>query len=465
MAATTSRAARRASRLALALVVVAVSALDGCAGYPYLVGRSKCGDDAHPTRGEGDHPSIDPSGASTISVENYWSSYDGSSETQAWERWENATKRLMPASWDVGETYKPSGRFTLLVDLTEVVREESGWMVLVTCSDGVFEDIDMHEEHIEGNGGSASALRCDGKRLNPSLRTNKHKLIWRAPSGLSDVKIRVTAAAHSNGRFYQKSVVLRADATLQTPLERNSTHEEPSHDEETLVSDSKKVPSVEAQNLAFAVHGAMMFAGIWMLMPAAVGWSRFGRPGPNDKPSATWLAWHKWLMTGAVVAVVIAALVAYVEISKTGGEHYDCPHSQLGLFLVVVIASQPLGGVLRPATPPAGGVKSTARRTWEIAHKGLGYIILLLGCVAVLTGIDELAERGGDDAAFFHASLFVVYASVAVAVFFHLTRHHRARTNHTARTAFIELSSVDHDDDVESDAAPLRAVHKHPIPS
>ena len=55
-------------------------------------------------------------------------------------------------------------------------------MVLLTTSEGRFEDVSMHEDHVDGNDGSSSALRCGGKRVNPSLRTNKHKLIWWAPA-------------------------------------------------------------------------------------------------------------------------------------------------------------------------------------------------------------------------------------------------------------------------------------------
>ena len=201
-----------------------------------------------------------------------------------------------------------------------------------------------------------------------------------------------------------------------------------------------------------------MFAGFWMLMPSAVGWSRFGRPGPGDKPSATWLTWHKWLMTSGALIVAIAALVAFAEISEMGAEHYDSPHGQLGLLLVIAASVQPLGGFLRPANAPAGEEKTRARRLWETAHRGLGYGILFLAFIAVLTGIDELSDRDDDVDGFFHSTLFVAYVVVGASVFAFLERARRARET-SPRAAFVELSAVPLDDpEDEFDDVPLRPV-------
>ena len=294
-------------------------------------------------------------------------------------------------------------------------------MVLLTTSEGRFEDVSMHEDHVSGNEGSSSALRCGGKRVNPSLRTNKHKLIWWAPArGTGDVVIRATTASAASSALYQGTFTVRENAGLRPPSASgaNASDVAPAHDNTTEVGDSSVASEDEARQVrAFVVHGGMMFTGIWMLMPGAVGWSRFGRPGPNDKPSAAWLSWHKWLMLAAVALVVIAAGISYAEISEIGATHYDCAHGKVGLAIVVVACLQPVGGFLRPPNPPEGELKSQARRAWERAHRAVGVLIFILSFFAVLSGIDELSERDESVAARFHSVLFVLYVLVLFAVF------------------------------------------------
>ena len=93
-------------------------------------------------------------------------------------------------------------------------------MVLVTADGGRFEDVDMHEEHIE-NGGRGSATARGGALASIAGRceTNKHKLIWYSPEGTDDVKLRVTTASAGSHPFYQASVTLRANARLTPPSE------------------------------------------------------------------------------------------------------------------------------------------------------------------------------------------------------------------------------------------------------
>ena len=444
----------RARALACALGTLALVSRGDA--YPYLSYRHACGDAAHPTHSEDGHPGVSALGALGIDIALYWSAYDGSNETQAWETWANATTRLMPESWRAGEAYAPGGRLTVVVDGSGLDSSGVGYMVLLTTDGGVFEDVTMHEDHVEGNGGSVSALLCDGRRLNPTLMTNKHKFIWRAPAD-GPVKMRVTMASGEDSWFHQHEVTFRADPTLQPPSARNITHAAPTHDNSTVVGDSSiRRPTLESQNLAFAAHGAMMFAGFWMLMPAAVGWSRFGRPGPGDKQSATWLTWHKWLMTSGALIVAIAALVAFAAISEMGAEHYDCAHGQLGLLLVIAATLQPLGGFLRPANAPAGEEKTRARTLWETAHRALGYGILALAFIAVLTGIDELSDRDDDVDGFFHSTLFVAYVAVGASAFAFLERARRSRET-LPRAAFVELSTMASDDpEDEFDDVPLR---------
>lgn len=455
--------ARTRAAAARAALVVACAALRAtpARGYPYYNPRA-CGDAAHPTGWAGDHPYAGDDAGVSFSL--FWSAHDGSNETQAWELWDNSTRRLMPSSWATsatGDEYKPEARLTLVVDTSAIAAGGGVGMVLLTTSEGRFEDVSMHEAHVSENGGSRSALRCGGKRVNPSLRTNKHKLIWWAPArGTGDVVIRATTASAAENALYQGTFTVRENDGLQPPSANgtNASDVAPAHDDTTEVGDSSVGSEDEARQVrAFVVHGGMMFTGIWMLMPGAVGWSRFGRPGPNDKPSAAWLSWHKWLMLAAVALVVIAAGISYAEISEIGATHYDDAHGKVGLAIVVVACLQPVGGFLRPPNPPEGELKSQARRTWERVHRAVGVLIFILSFFAVLSGIDELSERDESVAARFHSVLFVLYVFVLFAFFAYASRHRAAAS--VSRAAFVELSSFDNpfadDADVDDDRASL----------
>jgi hypothetical protein len=387
----------------------------------------------------GDHGYSGPT--TLIDMALYWSNADGSAEVQAWE---NNTQRLMPEAWRTnadGDEYKPGTRLTLVVDLSALDENAGVGMVLLTSSAGKFEDVGMHEDHA-----SATALKCNGQRLNPSLMSNKHKIMWLAPdSSVGSVTLRVTTASGMRGKFYQSTKLVNANSALLTPNDpaRNSTENvtEPTHDHDTLIGDSRKKKS--NASTAFAVHGAMMFAGIWMCMPGAVAWSRFGRPRLNDKPSAVWFTWHKYLMLTAVTLITIAAIIAFAGVADLGATHYDCPHSKLGLVLLLVVLLQPINGYLRPSNPPEGEPKQPKRTYWEYAHKITGYLILFLGFIAVLTGIAQLARRDDSVPARYQAGLFVAYVLVLLTVTAHHTyRLRRVAAPSTERERFIELTSM-----------------------
>lgn len=119
-----------------------------------------------------------------------------------WELWDNSTWRLMSSSWATsatGDEYKFEAWLMLVVDMSVIVVG----MVLLMMSEGRFEDVSMYEVYVSENGGSRSALRCGGKRVNFSLRTNKYKLIWWVfVCGMGDVVICVMMVSVVENVFY-----------------------------------------------------------------------------------------------------------------------------------------------------------------------------------------------------------------------------------------------------------------------
>jgi len=115
-------------------------------------------------------------------------------------------------------------------------------------------------------------------------------------------------------------------------------------------------------------------------------WGRSAAPRPD-----AWFVLHRRLQTtGWVLQLVgFACIVAHVQ--GLGIPHFGGPHQIFGLIVVAIGTLQPLNALVRPH---ANEPKSSLRRGWEIAHKGLGYAAIVLGLVTIPLGIATLANYG-----------------------------------------------------------------------
>jgi hypothetical protein len=104
-----------------------------------------------------------------------------------------------------------------------------------------------------------------------------------------------------------------------------------------------------------------------------------------------------------------------VWYSQVYGSHVGSFHAILGAVVVLIGTLQPLNAALRPhKTEP----KTTARVFFEIMHKGLGWLAVLLGVANVLIGIALVREKDYDRSVLSVASVFaVVCVSPAMAFF------------------------------------------------
>lgn len=150
---------------------------------------------------------------------------------------------------------------------------------------------------------------------------------------------------------------------------------------------------------AISWHARSMVVAWGVLAPLAVIAARFfkilpGQDWPNELDSQVW--WRSHWIGNVAVLVLSAAGVMYVmpislsEISL---------HNALGLLLIAALIVQVLLGIFRgskggPTSLDRSGSPhghhydmSRRRRMFEAAHKTLGYTALLLGIVAILTGL------------------------------------------------------------------------------
>ncbi|MEM6987422.1 MAG: cytochrome b561 domain-containing protein, partial [Pseudomonadota bacterium] len=147
-------------------------------------------------------------------------------------------------------------------------------------------------------------------------------------------------------------------------------------------------------------HGRLMVLVWAVIVPLAILIARFAKilPSqrwPDELDNQVWWRSH-WMLHSAAFGLAILAfyIVGFSGVWVGAGWHV-----LLGRLMLVGLVVQVLSGVLRgskggPSDPQVDGSlhgdhysMTLRRRTFEWFHKSLGYTLLLLSVVAVLTGL------------------------------------------------------------------------------
>mmetsp|Transcript_18149 Transcript_18149/g.48822 ORF Transcript_18149/g.48822 Transcript_18149/m.48822 type:complete len:357 (+) Transcript_18149:109-1179(+) len=166
-----------------------------------------------------------------------------------------------------------------------------------------------------------------------------------------------------------------------------------SADDTAVVAAADSVPLKRGEPLLFA-HILCMCLSWGCLIPWGVTAARWGRD-PENAPKGAWFVLHKRLQYAGWTLQLIGFACIVVHVELPGKPHFTGGHTFFGLATVIIGTLQPLNAVFRPHADPTE-IKSPARRYWEYLHKGLGYIAVLLGVMAICFGIDLLDFYGYD---------------------------------------------------------------------
>ena len=134
------------------------------------------------------------------------------------------------------------------------------------------------------------------------------------------------------------------------------------------------------------IHGTLMMTSWGVLLPLGVISARFLKYQGGDPP--TWFKFHRQLqITGLTLAVIgwVVALSQFDVFRAGGGTSFI--HGVLGMLVMTLGILQPIGAFFRPHAPQPGEPRSTARRVFEIAHKGGGYTAVTLAVFTILLGV------------------------------------------------------------------------------
>ena len=139
---------------------------------------------------------------------------------------------------------------------------------------------------------------------------------------------------------------------------------------------------------AHLIHGLLMTTAFALLFPTAAFTPRFWKAAAPKH----WMLIHKSLNALAIAFTVAGSIVGGAKISADGGTHFSGLHKILGLILTILVLFQGLNGLLRPpkvedddkGAPPSAVSK---RRNWKWLHGLLGYGVLILAIVQLITGV------------------------------------------------------------------------------
>ncbi|GBG27473.1 Cytochrome b561 and DOMON domain-containing protein At3g61750 [Hondaea fermentalgiana] len=156
-------------------------------------------------------------------------------------------------------------------------------------------------------------------------------------------------------------------------------------------------------------HFTLMGLGWGFFIPLGVFIARFGRDW-----DPLWFHLHRALNTLGIVAAVAGLIIAFLMVA--GGHFLARAHAVIGVVVMGLGLLQPLNALCRPhKTDPTTGLASTGRKIWELAHKNMGRLALVLGFVNIFIGI--LFVQSASTPAFIIYTLWFAFYVLATIVF------------------------------------------------
>lgn len=151
------------------------------------------------------------------------------------------------------------------------------------------------------------------------------------------------------------------------------------------------------------IHGSLMLISWGWMLPTGAVVARFLR---HRNP--LWFQLHATLQPIGLILAIVGwswALVHFNALSAKGEANYR--HAVMGMTVMVLGLLQPINAVLRPhaSTEPNSKLR---RWWWEILHKSLGYVSLLLAVPTIVLGTKRLPNANDQ------RTFQIVYGAAAV---------------------------------------------------
>ena len=102
-------------------------------------------------------------------------------------------------------------------------------------------------------------------------------------------------------------------------------------------------------------------------------------------PGGLWYRRHRLVQLVGVLLHLVGVVLGLLMVPACC--HLSGLHKVLGVTMAALALLQPLLAFARPAKPAAGESPSVQRQAWRLKHALLGYGLLALGAVQVVTGV------------------------------------------------------------------------------
>lgn len=191
------------------------------------------------------------------------------------------------------------------------------------------------------------------------------------------------------------------------------------------------------------VHGFMMFLAWGILLPGGILSARYLKHIKGDG----WFKIHMYLQCSGLAIVFLGLLFAVAELN---GFSFSSSHVKFGFTAIVLACAQPVNAWLRPAKPAQGELMSSKRLIWEYSHSIVGQSAVVIGVVALFTGMKHLGERNGAenvDGLNWALGLWV-FLGVVTVVYLEYRERGRRRARNLSRGNWV-LGNVEEDDSTD----------------
>lgn len=159
-----------------------------------------------------------------------------------------------------------------------------------------------------------------------------------------------------------------------------------------------------------AVHGFMMFLAWGIMLPGGVLAARYLKHIKGDG----WFQIHVYLQYSGISVMLLGLLFAAAELR---GFHIESLHVKFGVAAIFFACWQPVNAYLRPKKTAAGEQPSSKRIMWEYLHVATGRSALVIGIIALISGMRQLGDRyGGEDVRGLNWALVLWFVAGAVTV-------------------------------------------------
>jgi len=143
------------------------------------------------------------------------------------------------------------------------------------------------------------------------------------------------------------------------------------------------------------IHGVLMLISWGYLLASGVAFAKFLKHRPGD----VWFKIHRFCQVAGLSLACIGWIIAlrnFQVFSDKGLNSYR--HGILGCATMTLGLLQPLNAILRPHAAKDGEERTPQRKAWELLHKGLGYLALLLAFATIGIGTTIVPDVGDQKA-------------------------------------------------------------------